>query len=109
MSESKLRQPDVIPQGQAKLINFNHEQVTRTGEDGLTEAFWRCEQVRVHAYASRGAIISAIIRNKYDEPGQEAALINNAIANPEEATAQAEYAEYQQRRQMAKAVADSIQ
>lgn len=109
LAESKERQADVIPQGRTKLINFSHEQITRTGEDGQAETFWQCEQVRVHAYATRGAVIDAIIKNKYNEPGQEAALINNIIANPEDATAQAEYADYQQRRQLAKTVADSIQ
>jgi len=106
-SESKERQPDVIQQGKAKLINFNHVTLPRANENGEIETFWRCEQVRVSAYASRGEVIQAVIRNKYSEPGEELALINNMLANPDDETAQANYAEYQLRRQLAKSVADS--
>jgi ABC-type transporter Mla subunit MlaD len=85
-----------------KLINFNYEEITRE-----EETFQRCEQVQVSKYANRAEIISAIIRNRY-AAADEIAKINNVLADPDDLAAQADYADYQERRVLAKAVADCV-
>ena len=106
-SESTNRQALEQEFPRHRLINFNYTETSREDESGDVQVFHRCEQVKVRKYAARDEIIAAVINNQYT-PAAELACLNNILAAPDDVLRQTEYADYQARRALAKAIADCV-
>jgi hypothetical protein len=99
--------PKVITLLRHKRIAFNLEEVSRQTEEGVSEIFYRYDEVIVSRSATRDEMISAIIRTRYSLD-EELALVNNINKQLPTTEDEAEYAEFQQFREFAKQLADVV-
>jgi len=108
--ESKTRLPDFGRTRGKIIFRFNHEEQSKTNDQGKVETYWTCDYVLVDN-RDRDIIINAILEAEYST-GQEMALINNvlsAIVDGKSASQKyvGEYKAYQVKRAAAKTVVDA--
>lgn len=102
----------IIREGNKLRIFFGFEPV-EVEHNGETYTKFRGTNVDVEGDNSYGALVSAIIKDKYSDDKRDAIFANRDLAkeNPEQAKAEiylAEYNEFQNYRLYAKSIAQSI-